>query len=125
MFNEVRDVRNAVLSHLQAQHDPNDGMHFGNEGTVHHAGGSMRMSEDHSGVVDKDLRLEGYDNLYVCDVSVYTHDSGCQPQPDTGRSGVALGRPTRVNTSVNTISCSKPWAVPNHKLIRAIKRFKP
>jgi choline dehydrogenase-like flavoprotein len=71
LFNEVRDIRNAVLTHLQAQHDPNDGMHFGNEGTVHHAGGSMRMSGDHSGVVDEDLRMEGYDNLYICDVSVY------------------------------------------------------
>jgi choline dehydrogenase-like flavoprotein len=71
LFNEVRDVRNAVLTHLQAPHDPNDGMHFGNEGTVHHAGGSMRMSGDHSGVVNEDLRMEGYDNLYVCDVSVY------------------------------------------------------
>nr|MBA2351260.1 GMC family oxidoreductase [Burkholderiales bacterium] len=56
---------------LGAQFNPADGMHFGNEGTVHHAGGSMRMSGNHTGVVNEDLRVEAYDNLYVCDVSVF------------------------------------------------------
>jgi choline dehydrogenase-like flavoprotein len=71
LFNEVRDLRNSVLAFLQAHHNSDDGMHFGNEGTVHHAGGSMRMSGNHAGVVDENLRMEAYDNLYVCDVSVY------------------------------------------------------
>ncbi|MGH8728485.1 MAG: GMC oxidoreductase [Burkholderiales bacterium] len=71
LFNEVRDLRNSILSFLQAHFNPNDGMHFGNEGTVHHAGGSMRMSGNHTGVVGGDLRVEAYDNLYVCDVSVF------------------------------------------------------
>ncbi len=69
---EVRNLRNRILDFLQARHDPNDdNMHFGNEGTVHHAGGSMRMSDNHTGVVDEKLRMEAYDNLYVCDVSVF------------------------------------------------------
>ena len=71
LFNEVSDLRNSILSFLQAHFNPNDGMHFGNEGTVHHAGGSMRMSGNHTGVVDENLRMEAYDNLYVCDVSVF------------------------------------------------------
>ncbi|MGH8773235.1 MAG: GMC oxidoreductase, partial [Burkholderiales bacterium] len=71
LFNEVRDLRNSILSFLQAHFGPNDGMHFGNEGTVHHAGGSMRMSGNHTGVVNENLRIEAYDNLYVCDVSVF------------------------------------------------------
>ncbi|WP_158516623.1 GMC oxidoreductase [Scytonema hofmannii] len=71
LFNEVRELRNSILEFLQAPHNPNDGMHFGNEGTVHHAGGSMRMSRDRTGVVDENLRMEAYDNLYVCDVSVF------------------------------------------------------
>jgi hypothetical protein len=71
LFDEVRDLRNRVLGFLQAPHDPYEGMHFGNEGTVHHAGGSMRMSGDHTGVVDEDLRMEGYQNLFVCDVSTF------------------------------------------------------
>jgi choline dehydrogenase-like flavoprotein len=41
------------------------------QGTPHHAGGSLRMSRDHSGVVDDNLKLEHYDNLFVCDVSVF------------------------------------------------------
>jgi choline dehydrogenase-like flavoprotein len=69
---EVRNLRNRLLDFLQARHNPNDNnMHFGNEGTVHHAGGSMRMSDNHTGVVDEKLRMEAYNNLYVCDVSVF------------------------------------------------------
>jgi choline dehydrogenase-like flavoprotein len=71
LFPELRNLRNQVLDFLHAPHNPDDGMHFGNEGTVHHAGGSMRMSSDRTGVVDEKLRMEAYENLYVCDVSVY------------------------------------------------------
>ena len=38
---------------------------------MHHAGGTLRMSGNHSGVVDAGLRFEAYDNLYACDVSVF------------------------------------------------------
>ncbi|MBC7946033.1 MAG: GMC family oxidoreductase [Burkholderiales bacterium] len=71
LFDEARNLRNDILGFLQAQFNPADGMHFGNEGTVHHAGGSMRMSGNQSGVVNEDLRVEAYGNLYVCDVSVF------------------------------------------------------
>lgn len=71
LFDEVKGVRNAVLSKLGAPFGANDGMHFGNEGTPHHAGGSLRMSGNHSGVVDDNLKLENYSNLFVCDSSVF------------------------------------------------------
>jgi choline dehydrogenase-like flavoprotein len=68
----VRDLRNSICSFLGVPPFPvDDYMHFGNEGTVHHAGGTLRMSGDHSGVVDAGLRFEAYDNLYACDVSVF------------------------------------------------------
>ncbi len=68
---EVRDLRNDVLRFLQAEGiDPGEGMHFGNEGTPHHAGGTLRMSGDGTGVVDTDLKFEAMDNLYVADNSV-------------------------------------------------------
>lgn len=54
-------------------------MWFGNGGTPAHAGGSMRMSADGSGVVDTDLKHEGYDNLYVCDPSVYPFIPAANP----------------------------------------------
>jgi choline dehydrogenase-like flavoprotein len=41
------------------------------QGTVHHAGGTLRMSDDGSGVVDEDLKFEGLERLYCCDVSVF------------------------------------------------------
>jgi choline dehydrogenase-like flavoprotein len=41
------------------------------QGTVHHAGGTLRMSSDGSGVVDDTLKFNKYENLYCCDVSVF------------------------------------------------------
>lgn len=71
LFTEVRDLRNEIVSFLGADpFDPGEGMHFGNEGTPHHAGGTLRMSGNGTGVVDTDLRFEGLDNLYVADNSV-------------------------------------------------------
>lgn len=43
----------------------------GLDGSVHHAGGTLRMSGNGSGVVDPNLKFESYDNLYCCDVSVF------------------------------------------------------
>jgi choline dehydrogenase-like flavoprotein len=40
-------------------------------GTVAHEVGTLRMAEHGDGVVDQDLRLMGYDNLYACDNSVF------------------------------------------------------
>lgn len=72
LWPEVRDLRNELLAALGVPlSNQNDSMHFGNEGTVHHAGGTLRMADDASGVVDVDLRFLAYDNLYACDVSVF------------------------------------------------------
>ncbi len=51
----------------------------GIKGTVHHAGGSLRCSGDHTGVVDENLKFETYDNLYCCDVSVYPSIPAANP----------------------------------------------
>ncbi|MEY2931292.1 MAG: hypothetical protein RL033_2041, partial [Pseudomonadota bacterium] len=72
LWPEVRDLRNELLAFLGVPlSNLNDFMHYGNEGTVHHAGGTLRMADDASGVVDADLRFLAYDNLYACDVSVF------------------------------------------------------
>ena len=68
---EVEGLRNRVFSFLQATFDPNKKMDYLYNGSVHHAGGSLRMSSDHTGVVDDNLKFEAYDNLYCCDVSVF------------------------------------------------------
>jgi choline dehydrogenase-like flavoprotein len=57
----------------------NDQLGFGNEGTPHHAGGTMRISANQTGVVNADLRHEAYTNLYVCDASVLPFIAAANP----------------------------------------------
>ncbi|MGH8909651.1 MAG: GMC oxidoreductase [Egibacteraceae bacterium] len=79
-FNEVRGLRNDLLTFLHAEpFDPSEGMHFGNEGTPHHAGGTLRMSGDGTGVVDTDLKFEALDNLYAADNSVFPFIPAANP----------------------------------------------
>jgi choline dehydrogenase-like flavoprotein len=72
---ELVEVRNQVLTALGVKGlsttwlDHEWGL--GKDGTVHHAGGTLRMSADGSGVVDDTLKFLAYDNLYCCDVSVF------------------------------------------------------
>ena len=58
-------------------------------GTVHHAAGSLRMpwyprldqldKDPTKGVVDEDLRVNGTNNLYVCDMSVMPISTAANP----------------------------------------------
>lgn len=70
-FIVARDTRNAILTSLGIPFTADEGMGYGNEGTVHHAGGTMRMSGNATGVVNSDLKFEAYDNLYCADPSVW------------------------------------------------------
>ena len=83
---EIARVRNIILRALEAKGSDSledcylegewrEGVH----GSVHHAGGSLRMSDNGSGVVDHDLKFEAYDNLYCCDVSVFPSIPAANP----------------------------------------------
>jgi len=78
-FDAAQNMRNAILASLGIPFTANEGMGYGNEGTVHHAGGSLRMSGDGSGVVDSDLKFEAYDNLYCADPSVWPFIPAANP----------------------------------------------
>jgi len=78
-FDAARTARNAILAALGVPFTADEGMGYGNEGTVHHAGGTMRMSGNHSGVVDTDLKFEAYDNLYCADPSVWPFIPAANP----------------------------------------------
>jgi len=78
-FDAARTTRNAVLASLGVPFTAGEGMGYGNEGTVHHAGGTMRMSGNGSGVVDSDLKFEAYDNLYCADPSVWPFIPAANP----------------------------------------------
>jgi choline dehydrogenase-like flavoprotein len=76
----VRDLRNSLCAFFGIPNVPlNDHMHFGNEGTVNHAGGTLRASGNASGVVDAELKFESYDNLYCADVSVFPYIPAANP----------------------------------------------
>jgi choline dehydrogenase-like flavoprotein len=72
---EVLEVRNRVLGALGVENLSTTWVPQewgeGRDGTVHHAGGTLRMAADGSGVVDETLKFLDYDNLYCCDVSVF------------------------------------------------------
>ena len=72
---EIVDYRNRILTALGVtdftDHWIDEEWGNGQDGTVHHAGGTLRMSANGSGVVDENLKFRKYDNLYCCDLSVY------------------------------------------------------
>ncbi len=72
---ELLEVRNRILTALGVTRFSTTWMGgewgLGFQGTVHHAGGSLRMNADGRGVVDEDLKFLRYDNLYCCDNSVF------------------------------------------------------
>lgn len=78
-FDAARNMRNNILSSLNVPFTANEGMGYGNEGTVHHAGGSLRMSGDGTGVVDTNLKFEAYDNLYCADPSIWPFIPAANP----------------------------------------------
>jgi choline dehydrogenase-like flavoprotein len=78
-FDAARAARNAILASLNIPFTADEGMGYGNEGTVHHAGGTMRMSGNATGVVDTDLKFEAYDNLYCADPSVWPFIPAANP----------------------------------------------
>jgi choline dehydrogenase-like flavoprotein len=72
---EIVEYRNKILTALGvtdfSDHwDPGE-WKDGKEGSVHHAGGTLRMSANGSDVVDEHLKFQKYDNLYCCDLSVF------------------------------------------------------
>lgn len=78
-FDAARLTRNAILQSLGVPFTAGEGMGYGNEGTVHHAGGTMRMSGNATGVVDTNLKFESYDNLYCADPSVWPFIPAANP----------------------------------------------
>lgn len=68
---EIKEVRRRILEFLQTDFDPHTTLSYHYQGTVHHAGGTLRASDDCTGVVDQNLKFESYDNLYCCDVSFF------------------------------------------------------
>ena len=58
----------------------NFNLHFGDTGTINHAGGTLRMGRPNEDrVVDENLKFVTCQNLYVCDPSVYPYIPAANP----------------------------------------------
>lgn len=55
------------------------GLQYADLGGVAHEVGTLRMSDNGSGVVDADLKFSAYDNLYACDNSVFPTSPAANP----------------------------------------------
>ena len=49
-------------------------------GTGHPQGGNVMSNDPATGVVDENFKVFGYDNLFVCDASVFPTSLGVNPQ---------------------------------------------
>jgi choline dehydrogenase-like flavoprotein len=75
---EIERVHDAVLATVGAQ-PLGDRLRLGDVGGVAHEVGSLRMGDAGSSAVDSDLRVHGFDNLYVCDLSVFPTSPAANP----------------------------------------------
>ena len=76
---EVEAVCQQLLDFFRIQDSRPSQMGWGNNGTVHHSGGSLRLDANRQGVVNVDLKFESYDNLYAADLSVFPHIPAANP----------------------------------------------
>jgi hypothetical protein len=77
---QARQFRNRILEALEIPHDPHQSVRFDDHGgTVHHAGGTLRMGSGPDAVVNENLKFYGYDNLYAADCSVFPYIPSANP----------------------------------------------
>ena len=58
---------------------PNNEALFGMSTTAHILGGAVMGNDSSEGVIDKNNRVFGYENLYVCDGSMVSANPGVNP----------------------------------------------
>ncbi len=89
---ELRAVQQQVIGGLGGVALAGEGLdlHEADLGGVAHEVGTMRMAADDSGVVDAELRIVGYDNLYVCDLSVFPTSPAANPTLTLGALAIRL-----------------------------------
>jgi choline dehydrogenase-like flavoprotein len=81
LIGEMDQYKEQILERLNATVLPFDN-HFLNEaplGGVAHEVGTLRMGDNGSGVVDTNLKFNGYSNLYCCDLSVFPTSPAANP----------------------------------------------
>lgn len=80
-WNEITHVKDTILQQLGAiplQNGTLD-LNRANLGGVAHEVGTLRMGANDTSVVDSNLKFAGYDNLFVCDLSVFPSSPAANP----------------------------------------------
>ena len=80
-WEEINRVQGEILAALGAEALPGTPLtpREADPGGVAHEVGSLRMGDGDGGVVDPGLRFRGYDNLHVCDLSVFPSSPAANP----------------------------------------------
>lgn len=78
---EVNDAKKRVIGELEGEALPGEDLELNRAplGGVAHEVGTLRMGTEGTGVVDDNLRYYGYDNLFVCDLSVFPTSPAANP----------------------------------------------
>lgn len=80
-WEEINGIQTAIFNALGAQALPGEDLapKLAGMGGVAHEVGSLRMGDAGAGVVDTQLKYQGYENLYVCDLSVFPASPAANP----------------------------------------------
>ena len=78
---EIDAVKNAVIARFDGEPIVGDNLNLKRAGLggVAHEVGTLRLASGGPGVVDENLQWNGYDNLYVCDLSVFPASPAANP----------------------------------------------
>jgi choline dehydrogenase-like flavoprotein len=78
---EASALKDQIIGELGGQALPgaNLDLQRGGLGGVAHEVGTLRLGAPGQGVVDTDLKYNGYQNLYVCDLSVFPSSPAANP----------------------------------------------
>lgn len=89
---EIYAMKKRVMEHFGASNDDVNGKityHQGGD-AVWHIAGSMRTGKTGMGVVDSDLKFHEYENLHVCDLSVFPDIPSVNPSLTLGALALRL-----------------------------------
>jgi choline dehydrogenase-like flavoprotein len=80
-WGEVNNLKNQVIAQLEGEALQGDDLTLKRAalGGVAHEVGTLRLGAGNTGVVDESLKFNGYDNLFVCDLSVFPVSAAANP----------------------------------------------